>query len=91
MDELSYFQNFLFALVVFINEARINYNQKMQLEKCLRFRQDKDYKYMSSLFIKLHASIQCWKIDRKDIADTSKLVKKFIYYFLVWDSLGNNA
>ncbi len=33
---------------------------------------------MFSLFIKLHTSIQCWKMDGKDIVDMSKLVKKFV-------------
>ena len=42
---------------------------------------------MFSYFIKLYASVQYWKMDEKDIADTSKLVKEFIHYFLVWGGL----
>ena len=42
-DELSHLQDFLPALAVFINEACGDYNQKMQLDKRLRFRQDRDY------------------------------------------------
>ena len=33
-------------------------------------------------FVKLHTSIQYWKLDRKDIKDILKLVKEFILYFL---------
>ena len=37
-DELSHLQDFLSALAVFVNKARGNYDQKMQLDKRLRFR-----------------------------------------------------
>ncbi len=43
-DKLIYLQDFLPALVVFINEAHINYHQKMQLEERLRFRRDVNHK-----------------------------------------------
>ena len=42
-DKLSHVQDFLPALAVFVNKACSNYDQKMQLDKRLRFRQDKDY------------------------------------------------
>lgn len=35
--------------------------------------------------LKLHASVQYWKINKNDIADTFKLVKRFIYDSLIWD------
>ena len=69
---------------MFVNKACGNYNQKIQLDKHLRFRQDRHHKWVSSYFVKLHASVQWWKIDRKDIADISKLIKKFVHYSLVW-------
>ena len=46
------------------------------------FRQDRDHKWVSSYFVKLYTSVQYGKIDRKDIADTSKFVKKYVCYFL---------
>ncbi len=42
-DELSYLQDFLPALAVFANEACRDYDQKMSLDKHLRFRRDKDH------------------------------------------------
>ena len=40
-----------------MNKACVDYNQKMQLDKYLRFKQDRDYKWVFSLFIKLHISV----------------------------------
>ena len=83
MDELSHLLDFLPALALFVNKARGNYDQKIQLDKRLRFRQDRDHEWVSSYFVKLHAFVQCGKMDRKDIADMFKLVKEFIHYSLV--------
>ena len=43
VDELSHLQDFLLAFAMFVNEPYGNYDQKMQLDKCLRFRQDRDH------------------------------------------------
>ena len=82
-DELSHLQDYFPAIAVFVNEVCRNYNQKMELDKCLRFRQDKDYQWMSSYYIKLYTFVQCWKIDRKDFANMSIWVKKYVLYSLV--------
>ena len=37
-DELSHLQDFLLALAMFVNKTCGNYDQKMQLDKRLRFR-----------------------------------------------------
>ncbi len=83
MDELSHLQDFLPTLAVFINEARRNYDQKTQLDQHLRLRQDRDHEWVFSYFVKLHASIQCRKMDGKDITNMSKLVKEFVRCSLV--------
>lgn len=62
----------------------------MQLDKRLRFKRDKDYKWISSFFIKLYISIQYLKIDRKDIANMLKLSKEFIFYLIVCDGSSCN-
>lgn len=79
-DKLSHFQDFFSIFTIFVNEACINFNEKIQLDKYLRFRQDRDQKQVFSLFIKLHSSIKYQKIDENDIADMSKLIKKFVHY-----------
>ncbi len=56
-DELSHLHDFFPALAVFVNKARVDDNQKMQLNKRLRFKQDRDHEWFSSFFIKLHAFI----------------------------------
>ena len=76
---------------MFVNKAYGNYDQKMQLDKRWRFKQDKDHEWVSLYFVKLHASIQYWKIDGKDIADTSKLVKEFVRCSLLWRSSNSHA
>ncbi len=43
VDELSHLQDFPTALTVFMNKACRDYDQKTKLDKCLRFRQDRDY------------------------------------------------
>ena len=43
-DELSHLPDFLFALAVFVNKTRSDYDQKIQLDKRLRFKRDKDHK-----------------------------------------------
>ncbi len=48
---------------------------------------------MSCFFVQLHGSIQCWKIDGKDISDATKLVKEYIQCSLEWgtsDQLQHN-
>ena len=58
-DEFSHLQDFFLVLAVFVNEARGDYDQKMQLDKHLRIRQDRDHEWVFSYFVKLHASVQC--------------------------------
>ena len=58
-DKLSYLSDFLPAFAVFVNETRGNYDQKIQLDKCLRFRRDKNHEWVSSYFVKLHLYVQC--------------------------------
>ena len=65
VDKLSHLPDFLPALAMFVNEARGNYDQKIQLNKRLRFRRDRDHKWVFSYFVKLYTSVQCWKIDGK--------------------------
>ncbi len=74
-----------------MNKARVEYDQKMQRDKRLRFRRDRDHVWVSSLFIKLYASVQYWKMDGKDIADTLKLVKEFVRCFFMWDGSSSDA
>ena len=91
MDELSYLQAFLPILAMFVNKACGNYNQKMQLDKHLRFSQDNNHQWVFSYFAKLNTSIQCWKMDGKDIANMSKLVKEFIHCSFMWGSSNSYA
>ncbi len=46
---------------------------------------------MSSLFIKLYASVQYWKMNGKDILDTLKLVKELVRCSFVWGGSSNDA
>ena len=58
-DQLSLFPDFFCVLAMFVNKVHGNYNQMIQLDKRLRFRRDKDNKWVSSYFIKFYISVQC--------------------------------
>lgn len=81
--KFSHFQDFNHAFTVFINKACSNYNQKIQLNRRLTFKQAKDYEQMFLYFIQLYISIQFWKIEVRNITNTSKLGKNFVRYFIV--------
>ncbi len=49
-------------------------------------RREIDSEWASSLFVQLYRSIHCWKIDGKDIADATKLVKELVRFSLKWGS-----
>ena len=49
----------------------------------MKIRRDIDPGWVSSLFVQLHGSIHYWKIDGKDIADATKLVKELVRCLLV--------
>lgn len=49
----------------------------------MKSRRDIDAGWASSLFIQLYGFIYCWKMDRKDIADATKLVNKLVQCLLV--------
>lgn len=57
----------------------------------MRFREDKDHEWVFSYFVKLYTSVQSWKIDGKNIANTSRLMKEFVCYFFIWDGSSNYA
>lgn len=46
-DELSHHQDFFSAFTIFVNKSHINYDQKTQLNKCLRLGQNKDHIYFN--------------------------------------------
>ena len=49
----------------------------------MKIKRDIDSGWVSSVFVQLYGSIHCWKMDRKDITDASKLVKELMRYLLV--------
>ena len=59
-----------------------------ELNQSISVRLDIDTEWVLSFFVQLHESIQCCKMDRKDISDVTKLVKKHIQYLLEWGTSG---
>ena len=55
----------------------------------IKIRRDIDPGWASALFVQLHGSIYCWKIDGKDIADATKLVNELLRSSLVWGTNGH--
>ena len=65
------------ALAAFVKHSRKTPDNEEVTEN-MKIRRDIDSKWASSLFVQLHGSIYCWKMDGKDIVDATKLVNKFV-------------
>ena len=67
--------------------AFVKYSRKMnnneEVTENMKIRQDIDPGWGSSLFIQLYGSIYYWKMDRKDIADATKLIKELMRCLLI--------
>lgn len=50
-----------------------------------------ELKWASSLFVQLYKFIHCWNINGKNIANTTKLVKKLMQYLFVWGTNGRSC
>ena len=57
MDELSHFPDFFPVLTMFVNKTYGDYDKKIQLDIYLKFRRDKDYKWVFLYFVKLYVSV----------------------------------
>ena len=75
------------ALAAFVKHSRKT-NDNEEVTENMKIRRDIDPRWVSSLFVQLHGSIHCWKIDGKDIADVTKLVKELVRCSLVWGTDG---
>ena len=71
------------ALAMFVKHSRKTHNNEEVTEN-MKIRRDIDSGWASSLFVQLHKSIHCWKMDGKNIADATKLVNKLVWCLLVW-------
>ena len=70
-------KDWILALAAFVKYSRkINDNKK--ITENIKIRRDIDPGWILSLIIQLHRSIYYWKIDKKDITDATKLVKKLV-------------
>ena len=69
------------ALAAFVKHSRKTHDNEEVTEN-MKIRRDIDPGWASSLFVQLHGSIYCWKMDGKDIADATILINKFVRYLL---------
>ncbi len=70
-------KDWILALGAFVKHSRRTHNNKEVTENMI-IRREIDSEWASSLFVQLHGSIYCWKIDGKDIAESTKLVKELV-------------
>ena len=75
------------ALAAFVKHSRKTHDNEEVTEN-MKIRRDIDPGWASSLFVQLHGSIHCWKMDGKDIADATKLVNELVRCSLVWGTDG---
>ena len=86
VDELH--KDWIPVLAAFVNHSwKTNDNKKVT--ENIKIRRDIDPGWISSIFVQLHGSIHSWKIDEKDIADATKLVKENVWCLLVWGTNGH--
>ena len=81
MDGLH--RDWILALAAFVKHSRKTNNNE-EVTKNMKIRWDIDPRCVSSLFVWLHESIQCWNMDGKGIADVTKLAKELVWCSLVW-------
>lgn len=70
------------ALAVFVTHLHQTNNNE-EVTKNIKIRWDINPEWVISLFIQSHRTIHYQKIDDKDIADPTKLVKELVRYSLV--------
>ncbi len=75
--KLDWLYNYIPVLATFVKHSRRVYNNK-KVGQNMSIRQDIDPKWVSSFFVQLHGSIQCWKIHGKDISNATKLLKEYV-------------
>ena len=75
------------ALATFMGHSQKVYDNQ-EIDQNISVRQDIDPEWVSSFFVQLHVSIQCWKIDGKDISDVAKLVKEPVQYLVKCGTTG---
>ena len=75
------------ALAAFVKHSQKTHDNE-EITENMKIRRDIDPRWASSLFDQLHGSIHYWKMDGKDIADTTKLVNKLVQCLLIWDTNG---
>ena len=79
--ELDWLYDWISALATFMRHSHRLYNNK-KVGQNISIKQNINPEWVSSFFVQLHKSIQCWKMDEKDILDTTKLVKKYVQCLL---------
>ena len=85
--ELDWLHDWIPALATFVRHLRSVYDNK-EVTQNMNARQDIDPEWVLSFFVQLHGSIQCWKMDGKDISDAAKLVKEHVRCSMVWSTSG---
>ena len=81
------YKDWIPALAAFVKHSQKT-NDNEEVTENMKIRRDIDPGWVSSLFVQLHGSIHCWKMDGKDIADATKLVKELVRCSLVWGTDG---
>ena len=75
-------KDWILAFTAFVKHSQKTNNNKKVTEN-MKIRYDIDFEWVLSLFVQLHRSIHCWKMDGKDIADVTKFVKELVRCSLV--------
>ncbi len=85
--EFDWLHDWIPALATFVRHSQRVYDNE-EVGQNMSVRRDIDPKWVSSFFVQLHRSIQCWKMDGKDISDVTKLGKEHVRFLLEWGTSG---
>ncbi len=69
--ELDRLHDWIPTLATFVRHSRRVYDNK-EIGQNISVRRDINPEWVSSFFVQLHKSIQCWKMDGKDISAATK-------------------
>ncbi len=79
----TYIKSFLNQLLIFIRESRCK-KSEIKSNKYQMNQKEIDFFWINNYFVSVHASIECWRRENKDLTDSEKFTLKWIQCASAW-------
>jgi len=79
----TYIKSFLNELLIFIRESRCK-KSEIKSNKYQMNQKEIDFFWINNYFVSVHASIECWRRENKDLTDSEKFTLKWIQCASAW-------